>query len=136
MLPYACNVTSCDVCVLQVKRMLHYQIPPRGFWFWWCDGFQVYDALVVALWLAINILYVEQRTSLVMSLYKGEQRTPLRSHAFICTAYLPASQATNVGAALGRGLPWAPPRQDAQHLSGIPGQVRSLGHTPQELPAP
>ena len=43
--------------------MLHYQLPPRRFWFWWCDGFQVYDALVVAVWIAVNVLYVQQRIS-------------------------------------------------------------------------
>jgi hypothetical protein len=49
---------------------MYYQLPPRAFWFWWCDGLQVYDALIVAVWLAVNILYVEQRTSLVMSYYR------------------------------------------------------------------
>ena len=56
---------------LQVKRIMHYQLPPRGFWFWWCDGLQVYDALVVAAWLAVNILYVQQRTALVLSYYRS-----------------------------------------------------------------
>ena len=71
--PGAINLTIHGEHILfeQVKRVLYYQLPPRGFWFWWCDGLQVYDALVVALWVSINVLYVEQRTSLVMALYKG-----------------------------------------------------------------
>ena len=54
----------------QVKRVLHYQLPPRRFWFWWSDGFQVYDALVVAAWIAVNVLYVEQRTSRMLRMTK------------------------------------------------------------------
>ena len=51
--------------------MLHHQLPPQRFWFWWCDGLQVYDAIIVLVWLALNVLYVEQRVSLVRSLYKS-----------------------------------------------------------------
>ena len=82
MLPCACPMTSCDVCVPQVKRILHYQLPPRRFWFWWCDGFQVYDALVVALWLAINVIYVQQRVERMFRLTKCEFRTPILASVY------------------------------------------------------
>lgn len=57
--------------MLQVQRVLLFQLPPHGFWFWLCNGLQVYDALVVALWVAINVLYVEQKTRLVLSVYRS-----------------------------------------------------------------
>ena len=33
----------------------------------------VYDALVVAAWIAINILYTQQRVALILPLFKGER---------------------------------------------------------------
>ena len=66
----------------QVKRVLHYQLPPRGFWFWLCDGLKVYDALVVAAWLAINVLWVEQRTSLVQGYY--EHPKTYEGEGYVC----------------------------------------------------
>ena len=50
--------------------MLLHQLPPHGFWFWYCNGFQVYDALVVALWMALNMLYMEQKTGFMFGAYK------------------------------------------------------------------
>ncbi|CAL5218771.1 g490 [Coccomyxa viridis] len=52
------------------RRILHYHLPPRGFWAWWCGGMAVYDALVVAAWIAINILYTQQRVALILPLFK------------------------------------------------------------------
>ncbi len=62
----------------QVKRMLHYHLPPRGFWSWWCGGMAVYDALVVVAWVIVNILYVQQRVSLILPIFKRAP-TPLLS---------------------------------------------------------
>ena len=110
--------------------MLYYQLPPRGFWFWWCDGLQVHDALVVALWVGINVLYVEQRTSLVMALYKGEQLTHCQT---ICSAFAVAVRRVSLAGRVpsmscwvlhGRGLPRLPPWQDANILPGVLGKVR------------
>lgn len=43
--------------VLQVGRVLAWQIPPRRFFTWWCGGMSVADSLVVAWLLAYNIWY-------------------------------------------------------------------------------
>jgi len=32
---------STDCLALQIKRVLNYQLPPRRFFNWWCDGFNV-----------------------------------------------------------------------------------------------
>ena len=111
--------------------MLYYQLPPRGFWFWWCDGLHFYDALVVALWVGINVLYVEQRTSLVVSLYKGEQPTHLqtdtRAHSrsgcfgHICPGDM--SRGNTWWVVRGRRLPWTPSWQDAKQLPALLGKV-------------
>ena len=60
---------------MQTRRILHYHLPPRGFWAWWCGGMAVYDALVVAAWIAINILYTQQRVALILPLFKGERQS-------------------------------------------------------------
>ncbi|CAL8470322.1 g9864 [Coccomyxa elongata] len=52
------------------KRILHYHLPPRGFWSWWSGGMAVYDALVVVAWITVNILYVQQRVSLILPIFK------------------------------------------------------------------
>ena len=31
----------------------------------------VYDALVVAAWIAINVIYTQQRVALILPLFKG-----------------------------------------------------------------
>ena len=50
--------------------MLHYHLPPREFWSWWCGGMAVYDALMVVAWIVVNVLYVQQRVSLVLPIFK------------------------------------------------------------------
>ena len=32
---------------MQLHRLSAYQLPPRGFWSWWCSGFSVLDSLLV-----------------------------------------------------------------------------------------
>ena len=54
-----------------MRRILHYHLPPRGFWTWWCGGMAVYDALVVAAWIAINVIYTQQRVALILPIFKG-----------------------------------------------------------------
>ena len=73
-MPFASLVlATCKHCChvhAQVKRVLHAEVPPRKFWFWWSDGLQVYDALVVAAWVALNVVYVEQRVSRMLRMTK------------------------------------------------------------------
>lgn len=38
----------------QLKRLLAWQLPPRGFLAGWCGGLCVGEGLLVALWLGIN----------------------------------------------------------------------------------
>ena len=47
---------------LQAYRIAHYELGPRQFWWYWCGGLKVHDAMSVALWLALNILCVQQRS--------------------------------------------------------------------------
>ena len=50
--------------LLQAYRVAHYELGPRQFWWYWCGGLKVRDAVVVALWLALNVLCVQQRICL------------------------------------------------------------------------
>ena len=68
---------DADSVPTQTRRILHYHLPPRGFWTWWCGGMAVYDALVVAAWIAINILYTQQRVALILPLFKGEHQSSI-----------------------------------------------------------
>ena len=54
-------------CYAQAGRGLRYHLPPRALWVWLCDGLAVYDALIVATWLALNVLYIQQRYALLSS---------------------------------------------------------------------
>ena len=65
------RTSSSGSLFMQTRRILHYHLPPRGFWTWWCGGMAVYDALVVAAWIAINIIYTQQRVALILPLFKG-----------------------------------------------------------------
>ena len=56
---------------LQAYRIAHYELGPRQFWWYWCGGLKVHDAMSVALWLALNILCVQQRTCLELPLLLG-----------------------------------------------------------------
>ena len=62
---------------MQIRRILHYHLPPRGFWTWWCGGMAVYDALVVAAWIAINVIYTQQRVALILPIFKGDSSLSL-----------------------------------------------------------
>lgn len=42
----------------QFKRVLSYQLPPRGFWSYWCDGLSVLDLLLVLFYLGLNIAWL------------------------------------------------------------------------------
>lgn len=46
---------------------MHYELPPRNFWWWLCGGLQTYDALIVMGYLIVNVLYVEQRYTLYLA---------------------------------------------------------------------
>lgn len=72
-----CILSSHTHGHLQVRRILHYQLPPRGFWTWWCGGLAVYDALVVAAWVAINVIYTQQRVALILPLFKRKGLLPI-----------------------------------------------------------
>lgn len=41
-----------------MKRILYYNLPPRGFFSWLCDGLTVMDLLLVLTWLFMNFIYV------------------------------------------------------------------------------
>lgn len=56
---------------MQAYRIAQYELGPRKFWWWWCEGLKVHDALVVALWLALNILCIQQRSSLELPRLEG-----------------------------------------------------------------
>ncbi len=71
----SCRRHFADSVPMQTRRILHYHLPPRGFWTWWCGGMAVYDALVVAAWIAINIIYTQQRVALILPLFKGERQS-------------------------------------------------------------
>ena len=64
-----CAVTSTSSyltwsCFLQAHRVAHHELGPRQFWWYWCGGLKVHDAITVALWLALNTLCVQQRICL------------------------------------------------------------------------
>ena len=64
-----CAVTSTSSyltwsCSSQAYRVAHYELGPRKFWWYWCGGLKVHDAISVALWLALNVLCVQQRICL------------------------------------------------------------------------
>ena len=61
-----CTYSSCSTVTrfLQAYRVAHYELGPRQFWWYWCGGLKVYDAIAVALWLALNVLCVQQRICL------------------------------------------------------------------------
>ena len=64
-----CAVTSTSSyltwsCSPQAHRVAHYELGPRKFWWYWCGGLKVHDAISVALWLALNVLCVQQRICL------------------------------------------------------------------------
>ena len=64
-----CAVTSTSSYLtwsrfLQAHRVAHYELGPRKFWWYWCGGLKVHDAITVALWLALNVLCVQQRICL------------------------------------------------------------------------
>jgi len=42
----------------KVNRVLHYPLPPRKFWDWWCGGLSVIDALLAAMWLGLAVIYL------------------------------------------------------------------------------
>ena len=66
------DTTSGDACAgMQMRRILHYHLPPRGFWTWWCGGMAFHDALVLAAWIAINVIYTQQRVALILPIFKG-----------------------------------------------------------------
>ncbi len=67
----------------QVKRILHFELPPRQFWAWWCGGLAVYDALIVLAWAVVNVVYVQQRVVLILPLFKSE-RPVLRTY-IVCS---------------------------------------------------
>ena len=48
-----------------------YQLPPRDFWVWACGGLSVVDAVIIAAWTALNVVYVWQRVAFIMPLFKG-----------------------------------------------------------------
>lgn len=60
-----------SVFLVQANRIAQYELGPRRFWWWWCDDPKVYDALIVALWVALNILCVQQRTCLELPRLEG-----------------------------------------------------------------
>lgn len=47
-------------CSLQVLRLLNFHLPPHGLWNWVCGGLTVQDALLVLIWLGINVSSVTQ----------------------------------------------------------------------------
>ncbi len=55
----------------QAKRLVWYQLPPRGFWVWACGGLSVFDAAVIIAWTALNIIYVWQRVAFIVPLFRG-----------------------------------------------------------------
>ena len=59
---------------MQAYRIAQYELGPRKFWWWWCGGLKMYDALVVALWLALNVLCIQQRASLELPRIEGSSR--------------------------------------------------------------
>ena len=48
---------------LQVRRALAWQLPPRRFLAYWCDGLNVGEALGVLLWLGLNTWWLGQLCS-------------------------------------------------------------------------
>ena len=91
---------------LQVKRMLYYQLPPHGFWFYLCNGLQVYDALIVATWMVINVINVEQKRSLMLSGYRGELTSTFELMYWCCLparVHMPGKQRDAVCAVSLRG---------------------------------
>lgn len=42
----------------RLRRALRAQLPPARFWAWWCGGISGADAAVVALWLAVNAIWL------------------------------------------------------------------------------
>ena len=54
-------------------RGLRYHLPPRALWLWLCDGLAVYDGLIVAAWLILNVLYIQQRYVLLQSSFSSMQ---------------------------------------------------------------
>ncbi len=42
----------------QVRRLGATQLPPYRFWHWWCDGLSVCDAMLVATWLGLAVIYL------------------------------------------------------------------------------
>ena len=70
---HACNSPSGQICRptflhgVQVKRVMNHELPPMKFWWWWCGGLKTYDALIVAGYLIVNVLYVEQRYTLYLA---------------------------------------------------------------------
>ncbi len=41
-----------------LRRAANTQLPPARFWVWWCGGMSGADAALVALWLAVNGIWL------------------------------------------------------------------------------
>lgn len=55
-----------------------YQLPPRDFWVWACGGLTVVDAIIIAAWTALNVIYVWQRVAFILPLFKRALLTPMQ----------------------------------------------------------
>jgi len=75
----------------QAKRVIWYQLPPRGFWVWACGGLSVFDAVIIAAWTALNVIYVWQRVAFIVPLFKCALR-----FIWACRAMLQAADACHI----------------------------------------
>ena len=64
-------VFNTQPVLLQAGRFLHIHLPPKRLWSWLCDGPAVYDALIIAVWIALNVFYVQQRYALLYPSFTG-----------------------------------------------------------------
>ncbi len=81
--------TCLHVCA-QGKRVLHYHLPPRQFWNWACGGLAVYDALIILAWMAVNVMYVQQRVALILPVFKSAPLSGNNAVPVSLTGCLPA----------------------------------------------
>ena len=47
---------------LQVNSVLHYQLPPKGLWRWWCGGLSPVDLTVWVFTVALMVMWTWQLT--------------------------------------------------------------------------